>query len=61
MPILREVPAHLFPSAQARTLAATLQAEDDEGWIYVVVDDPQGRGLSYIEMADETGAVVGRL
>ena len=51
----------LFTPTAARTLAAQLNADTEDGWTYTVVDDPTGRGQSYILIRDEDGAVVNKL
>lgn len=47
-----------FQPAEADTLAASLTAQDTEGWTYKANHDPKGTGYSFIEIYDETGAFV---
>lgn len=57
---LLDTTPHLFPPAEAERVAAEM-AQGDPDWTYVVRHDPAGTGLSYIEVQDEDGHVVGRL
>lgn len=50
----------LMTPAKATELAAKMQA-DDPDWQYVVVHDPKGTGLSFIEAYNEDGEYVGRI
>ena len=47
--------------AKADELAAKLNAEDDEGWLYTAKHDPLGTGWSVIQAYDEDCILVGAL
>lgn len=51
---------HLYAPEKAVAVAAALQAGDEDGWTYTAVHDPKGTGCSYIAIADEAGAFVGK-
>ncbi len=51
------------PAEAERIAAAHTQEESAEtdGWKYIAIHDPKGTGLSFVEVYDETDALVGRL
>jgi len=51
----------LLKPDEARQIASQIQEDDTLEWKYQVVDDPAGTGLSYIEVTDEDGFVLGKL
>lgn len=51
----------LFTRTQAEDLAAVLNADPEEDWIYTPVHDPKGTGYSFINIVDESGTVIGKL
>lgn len=60
MIILRQTKT-LYDPATAERIAAELTAADEDGWTYTANHDPTGRGLSFAEVRDETGEVLGPL
>ncbi len=60
--VLLHVTAHVYPTvAAAEAVAAVLNLNEDEGWTYTVIADPLATGKAIIEVADETGFVLGPL
>ena len=57
---LLDTTEHLYAPATAETVAAALQAGEEEGWTYRVVHDPTGRGYSYIAIYDDDGEMIGK-
>ena len=53
--------ATLLPPERAEEIARDLQAADEDGWTFRAVHDPKGKGLSFVEIRDEDGELVGRL
>jgi len=49
----------LFQPSKAEEIAASLNADDD--WTYTAVHCPKGTGLSFVQIADEDGAIVGKV
>lgn len=54
-------PHQLFAPAEAERLAAQLNAEPGEDWIYTAVHCPQGTGYSFITLHDAEHEYIGRL
>ena len=53
---------HIYPNvATAQAVADANTAGDEDGWTYTVVVDPAGTGKAIVQVADETGFVVGSL
>jgi len=50
----------LYTKDQAETIAAEMNAADDD-WEYRPVHDPKGTGYSFIEVYDEDGEFVGKM
>ena len=50
----------LLTRKQAEDEAEKMNWEDEDGWTYRPVHDPEGTGYSYIEIYDEDGELVGR-
>ena len=50
----------LLTRKQAEEEADRMNSEDEDGWTYRPVHDPEGTGYSYIEIYDEDGELVGR-
>lgn len=57
--LMAYVPTHLYDPDTAESNAAALQFEDPD-WTYTAIHDPAGTGLSYIEIRDEDGDVIGK-
>ncbi len=53
------IPHMTFKPAEAIMLAASMQEDDTQGWIYKVVHDPSGRGRSFIQVYEASGEYVG--
>ena len=51
-------PKQLFKPSEAERIATVLN-NDDPDWNYVVKHDPKGKGLSFIEVYDEEGFLIG--
>lgn len=51
----------LYPPDSAEQMAARLNAEEEDGWRYAAKHDPSGNGLSFVEVIDEDGNIVGNL
>jgi hypothetical protein len=51
----------LFEKDAADELAARMNKDEEDGWMYVARHDPTGKGKSFIEIFDEDGFSVGRL
>tara|TARA_R100000306_G_C4343359_1_gene126382 strand:+ start:602 stop:778 length:177 start_codon:yes stop_codon:yes gene_type:complete len=58
--MLNNRPANLYNPEEAEAKAQMLQ-ELDPDWTYEAVHDPKGTGLSFIEVHDEDGELVGKL
>ena len=58
--MLNNRPANLYNPEEAEAKAQMLQ-ELDPDWTYKTVHDPKGTGLSFIEVHDEDGELVGKL
>ncbi len=52
--------SHLYSPDEAIRIAAEMQT-DDEDWEYRVVNDPTGKGYSFIEIYDEDGEFVAKV
>ena len=50
----------LLEKQKAEELAATLNESDESGWTYSPVHPPDGIGLSYVEVRDEDGELIGK-
>ena len=51
----------LFTPGNAMKVAAENNHYEEEDWTYEVVDDPTGKGYSFIEIYDEDGEFVGKV
>ena len=51
----------LFTPDNAMKVAAENNHYEEEDWTYEVVDDPTGKGYSFIEIYDEDGEFVGKV
>jgi len=52
---------NLFAPAKAEALAADLNSDADDDFVYTVKHCPKGTGLSFITITDEDGNTVGKL
>lgn len=59
--IINDAGNNLFAPAKADELAANLNADVEDGFVYTVVHCPKGTGFSFITITDEDGNVVGKL
>ena len=50
----------LLTRKQAETEADRMNSEDEDGWTYRPVHDPEGTSYSYIEIYDEDNILLGR-
>ncbi len=53
--------SQLFQPKEADELAAKLNGNVDDDWVYVVHHDPTGEGYSFIKIYDEDGEFVSKL
>lgn len=53
--------ATLFQPEEADRIVKEANADPEDDWTYVVKHDPEGVGLSLIEVYDECGNYVGEL
>ena len=51
----------LFKPKEAEELAEKLNADEEDGWKYVVKHGPNPTSFSVIEVYDETGAFVNKI
>ena len=58
---IRNAPHTLLAPEAAEAEAKKLNADSDDDWTYTAVHDPTGRELSFVEIRDGDGAVVGRM
>ncbi len=63
MGIIAPMPNNIFDQDKAAELAAELNAKDEDGWIYTVVNNPDTNGpkTAIIKIYDEDGHFVGLL
>lgn len=50
----------LYTPEQAESVAKELCKGDEDGWTYKANHDPNGNGMSFIEVFDEESFLVGR-
>ena len=59
MPQLIDTTPKLYRPEDAEQIAETLTANDEDGWEFRAVHDPNGTGYSTVEVYDEDGAKLG--
>jgi len=52
---------NLFAPAKADELAAELNSDVEDDFVYTVVHCPKGTGLSFVTITDEDGHNIGKL
>jgi len=59
--IINNAGNNLFSPEKAEALAADLNADVEDGFVYTVTHCPKGTGFSFITITDEDGNIVGKL